>query len=436
MGEPWSVQRVEAAAPDSASAVAGRKLAKPGPWSDVGVHGDLIWGSCQGSGKTPYAVSVDVAAPAYKCSCPSRKFPCKHALALLFLWAQGQIRDGGTVAAFAAEWAEGRLARGAAKPKSDAPAEQTEEQKAAAAERAARREEWVTSGLEELQRFLADQVREGLATHAADRPARLERLAARMVDAQAPTVANSLRSLAAQPVTTAWPQRVLDAYASLHLLATGWRNRDALPPDLVASIRSHIGFTTRSEDVLATPGVRDRWAVVGLRDSDEEQVSMRRVWLWGRATGRRALVLFFSPSRSGLDSSLYPGSEVEADLHFYPGRPQLRAVMGERIGHTERSIGWATGEASIAAAVADLRDAVAADPWLDAWPVALTGEVGRHGGEFWLRADGGLRLTGTPRDLWRLLAEVAGSPVTLFGELSADGLRPTAWLDDGEVRPL
>ncbi|QTR06202.1 SWIM zinc finger family protein, partial [Saccharothrix algeriensis] len=35
-----------------------------------------------GRGRTPYRVCVDLADRATKCSCPSRKFPCKHALAL------------------------------------------------------------------------------------------------------------------------------------------------------------------------------------------------------------------------------------------------------------------------------------------------------------------------------------------------------------------
>ena len=75
----WSEERVVSAAPDASSLAAARKLAHPGPWSDTGSNDVLVWGKCQGSGKVPYQVSVDTAAPAYRCSCPSRKFPCKHA---------------------------------------------------------------------------------------------------------------------------------------------------------------------------------------------------------------------------------------------------------------------------------------------------------------------------------------------------------------------
>ena len=83
------------AAPDAASLAAGRKLAVPGPWRETGCNDVLVWGQCQGSGKTPYQVSVDLTGPAYRCSCSSRKFPCKHALALLMLWSEGVLDESG-----------------------------------------------------------------------------------------------------------------------------------------------------------------------------------------------------------------------------------------------------------------------------------------------------------------------------------------------------
>ena len=432
MGEPWTVDRVEAAAPDAASIKAGRKLATPGPWSEIGFQGDLLWGACQGSGKTPYRVSIDVGSPAYKCSCPSRKFPCKHALALLFLWAQGKVSESGEVADFASQWADAREARAARKTE---PRERTEEQKAAAAKRVVHREGRITDGLAELDRFLADQLREGLATHAGDRMRRLEHMAARMVDAQAPGVASRLRELAAQPSSGDWPTRVIDEYGSLHLVARAWAGREKLPSDLVASVRSRIGWSARTEDVLATPGVRDRWVVLGMRDTDEEQVSVRRVWLWGRATGTRALVLFFARAGDGFDTGLYPGSEVDADLHFYPGRPRLRAVVGTKRVESRRVGGWDLVGDDVATAVAQLREAVAADPWCEAWPVAIHGSLTWDDG-VWLVADRAVPLTGNTTDHWRLLAELGATPATVFGELGAGGLRPIAYLQEATVYPL
>ena len=106
----WTEAQVTKLAPDDSSVTAARRLTNPALWSDTGSTEILVWGKCQGSGKSPYQVSVDLAGPAFRCSCPSRKFPCKHALALLLLWVRGggAVADAEQAAAFAQEWADGR----------------------------------------------------------------------------------------------------------------------------------------------------------------------------------------------------------------------------------------------------------------------------------------------------------------------------------------
>src|SRR5438552_2556575 len=80
-------ERIEALAPDQASLAAARKLLKPSCWRTLARGEGLVWGECQGSGATPYRVVVHEADAGYKCTCPSRKFPCKHALALMWMRA-------------------------------------------------------------------------------------------------------------------------------------------------------------------------------------------------------------------------------------------------------------------------------------------------------------------------------------------------------------
>ncbi|WP_344015815.1 SWIM zinc finger family protein, partial [Streptomyces thermospinosisporus] len=130
-GVRWTADQVLALAPDTASRKAGSRLGAAGPWTEAGSSGDgTLWGLCKGSGRTPYRTAVDLAdasGPAYKCSCPSRKFPCKHALGLLLLWAgeDGAVPRG-EAPEWAREWIAGRRrraesARAAAAP-SGAPA--------------------------------------------------------------------------------------------------------------------------------------------------------------------------------------------------------------------------------------------------------------------------------------------------------------------------
>lgn len=52
----------------------------------------LIFGECQGSGATNYYTSADFIAlekPVYRCTCPSRQFPCKHCLSLMYAYVDG-----------------------------------------------------------------------------------------------------------------------------------------------------------------------------------------------------------------------------------------------------------------------------------------------------------------------------------------------------------
>ena len=68
-----------------ASLKAGKDLSNERKWSNFQGNERVLWGEVQGSGKDPYRTQIDAQNIAFKCSCPSRKFPCKHGLGLLFL---------------------------------------------------------------------------------------------------------------------------------------------------------------------------------------------------------------------------------------------------------------------------------------------------------------------------------------------------------------
>lgn len=85
------VDAVLALAPDQQVAASAAKLTALAGWDGLGRDESLLWGLCRGSGKTPYQVCVDLGDRTPRCSCPSRKFPCKHALALQLLHAQDKV---------------------------------------------------------------------------------------------------------------------------------------------------------------------------------------------------------------------------------------------------------------------------------------------------------------------------------------------------------
>jgi hypothetical protein len=82
-------QSVAEMAPNDKALLDGRGLVKKGALKKLAKNDDgtLIFGLCQGSGKVPYQVSIDLLTggdrPTARCTCPSRQFPCKHELGLM-----------------------------------------------------------------------------------------------------------------------------------------------------------------------------------------------------------------------------------------------------------------------------------------------------------------------------------------------------------------
>jgi SWIM zinc finger len=421
----WTAEQVNALAPDAAGLAAGRKLASPQYWTHTGTSNDplAVWGYCQGSGAHPYQVVVDISGPAYKCSCPSRKFPCKHTLGILLLWAANQIGDA-DAPAWVTEWTNDRATKAA---KQAEPPKAPTADPATAARREAQRSSRVTSGLDELDRWLRDQARTGIAGTDRAGYRHFNAVAARMVDAQAAGVASTLRSLASVAVSgDGWPARLLEEYALLRLLATAHRNREALPPDLAAVVRRRVGYAESRDEVLASAPVRDHWSVLALRDSADDRLTMRRVWLQGRDTRRMAVVLSYAVSGQALDASLVPGTTLDADVHFYPGSSPLRALVGaQHVALTPRTsmVGGTIQDALTAHAAA-----LAGDPWLSEWPVVIDAVVPALVHDNWLISDGddALLCDRNSADMWRALAVSGGHPVTLLAELTATHLRPLA----------
>lgn len=297
-----------------------------------------MWGQCKGSGKKPYQTVVDIKGPAFKCSCPSRKFPCKHALGLLLLWA-GDDREvtAGEPAQWAGEWLAGRRER--AERSASAPSDAGAPSRApadpeAARRRAERRMQRIGAGATELEQRLEDLLRSGLASAERAGYGSWDETAARMVDAQAPGLASRVRELGSAAASGPhWPAQLLEECALLHLLDQGFLGIERLPAPLAATVRSRVGLTTEAADLLTGPEaatVRDRWLVLAQQDSEDGKLTTRRIFLRGERTGRMALHLSFGGANRPLDVALAPGLVLDADLAYYPGARPLRAVLGER----------------------------------------------------------------------------------------------------------
>lgn len=425
-----------ALAPDEAGRKAARGLAVPSLWQDAGHEGDGAWGRVRGSRREPYRVAVATSPPPeWSCTCPSRKQPCKHVIALLLLTARGQVPAAARPLEVA-EWLEGRDERVAKAEARAARASRGEVADPVAQQRRReRREANVAAGITDLERWLDDLVRSGVAAAQARSWASWDEAAARLVDAQAPGLAGRVRALGrAAHSGPGWPDRLLAQLGRLHLVIEGWRHLTDLPPALASEVRTQIGFPTARADVLATPPVRDGWDVLASVVADDGVLATRRVWLRGRTVGGWALLLDTAPSGATFDVDTEIGTTFEADVHRYPGAAGQRSLVGERHGDAV-PITELEG-ATVADVLAADALVLAASPWLHQSPACLSGAVPVLEGERWLLADEAGDALPLAAPAWDLLALSGGHPVTVVAEWDGDRLLPLSCFAEARLWPL
>lgn len=434
-----SLDQVDALAPDAGAAAAGRKLADPKVWRHLGRSADALWGECQGSAL--YQVRVALSDLAAKCTCPSRKFPCKHSLGLLYLAAGQPARlPDSEPPPWLSEWLGKRAATSEKKAKRKARAAEPVDP-AAQARRAERRQERVAQGLEALDLWLCDLVRGGLAVVESQGPQLWESQAARLVDAQAPAIATRLRGMAEVPRSTSdWPQRLLLQLGRLALLSHAFRRLDALAPALQHDVRQMVGWTMSQEDVVAAGDVvSDDWLVLGQWIDDDARLRVQRNWLQGATSGRAALVLQFSAAGAPFSETIVPGTRMSADLAFWPSASPQRALIRERRGNPTPWSAPLPGRATIEAFLGGVADQLARQPWLERFGCSLRDVVPipPASTDEWLVVDtdgAALRLKGS--DHWRLLAFSGGAPIDLAAEWDGEHLLPLGLVVEGRYEVL
>jgi len=425
-----SVNAINQLAPDAASLKAGREQGKPTKWLASGIQNDMVWGEIQGSGKAPYRTAVDLRGPAYHCSCPSRKFPCKHSLGLLFVAAEAGLATA-EPPAWVVEWnhkrtaaQEKKAAPEQAPTEADSP-ERAAERELAAAKRAARRNKLASEGLAQLQLWLEDLLGQGLAWVQAQPDGFWQDAVARLTNTQLGGIARMVEdSHHAAHSGDGWAARLLAELSRLHLLCRASARVDALDEAHAAELRLLLGAATSRDVLLARDGVRGTWQVLVRIFEVSDALRTYRHWLWCQQTGQLAQVFEFAAGAQPLDTSLPAGATFDGELVFYPGR-SLRALIKTRTPTAAPlRIPNPPEEAALQSVLDQATALWAVQPWLrhvpalfKATPRADLGGFVDHQGRF-------LAWPKTFANAWQLLALSGGRPLTVFGELQASGFAP------------
>lgn len=424
---------VVALSPDASSTKAAQGLKNPSKWPSLGCNETAAWGECQGSGSKPYQTQVDLSGPSFKCSCPSRKFPCKHGLALMLLRAAGQVADNAEPPAWVSAWLDSRAEKAEKKEAkaaaiAAAPPPDPEVLAKQQAKRDDKRWDKVAAGMQELQLWMQDMLRNGLANLSGDQQARQHwnTMAARMVDAQASGMAARIKD--AWELVDSHPQWSRDLLVQLghwQLLADAVARRDALSAETRADVMAALGWPMDKAEVQARgEALADDWLVVGLRQIEREgRLLERRVWLQGQHSGRIAWLLDYAQGGRGFETAWVPAQSYRGSLHFYPGQAPLRAIAGADIELLAPGAGAPLGEGAWRDALAQLSQRVAANPLQPVQPLWCgQARLQVSAGQWyavWPQGDAAAALVPlavADDHAWQLQALGGGAPMALFGE--------------------
>ena len=435
-----SSDQVLALAPDTSSAAAGKKLANTRHWRNLGQNAEAAWGECQGSAL--YQVRVELATFAVKCTCPSHKFPCKHGLGLLLLATNAADVPTAEPPDWVAQWLSRRATSAASAHKPD------QQEKAASPattgqqiRRAQKREALVLRGLDTLDLWMNDLIRNGLA-HAETQPSEYwEHQAAQLVDAQAPGLAGRVRRLASiVGQQEDWPEKMLDQLGRIALLTHGYRQGETAGAELREDIRQYVGWNVSKDELLsAGEKITDDWYSLGQWDYKEDKLRAQRTWLVGKGSRRYALILQFAMPGSPYAETLQAGVKQVGDIYFYPGAAPIRGFFADRRSDIFALTDMAMGHETIEEFLLWQAELLARQPWQEFFPLVLrevTPIFRRSDGGWFIRDRTGAALPLRAGNPWLLLALSGGAPLDFAGEWDGETVLPLGATTDGRYHAL
>ncbi|BDS11051.1 SWIM zinc finger family protein [Aureispira anguillae] len=447
----WTDEKITALAPNDSTERRGRTLANSSKWNYLATNYEAIWGECKGSGSQPYLVQINLKGPKYKCSCPVRKPPCKHVLGLFFLFAKSSA-----VFKYQAppEAVQNWLSRHNSPTVSTTKTTKTssliktdqelEKAKQAKEKRWQQRVQLMSSGMDELELWLTDVVRQGIANVEVQKASFWNHTAAKMMDAKLPRISTYLKEthqIVLQHQN--WSEQVVARLGELYLWIEAFKKRANLSPDLQEELYRMLGKTVKKADVIENnPAIKDNWLVIGKKEGvDIEGRNFRRVWLQGQSTDKKALILDYAFGHIGYEHQYIVGDLLKGQLAYYSSLCPQRAVFAHfESAPLHQSIEFKT-YANVNELLNQYSQTIAKSPWLSIFPVGLSNLHAfiDEDQQLQLKDDQNFILPLAPIEehiIWKILAISGGHSIDLFGEWNGLVFTPLSMLSSRGIIPF
>ena len=358
---------------------------------------------------------------------------------LIYLSTSDAFRITNDYPDWVANWLENRPTKVSGAPEPPVLSEAEQKKAAQKAKNWQRRLDLMGSGLEDLENWLLDGIRQGLATMEGQNYTYWQNISARMVDSKLGGLGNRLKKIPLLlGANTKWPERMLSEFAQLYLAIKGFKNLEQLPPMLQSELLNVVGVNTRKEELANQQGITDDWLVLGMIEGIDENLNFRRTWLRGVKTEKWALILDFSFGDAGYPTAYHTGQAFGGELVFYPSAYPLRALVKaqkSKVSLTEIP----GGDLRLDTFFSAYAQALAQNPWLLDFPCFLEGVIPvMQEDQLYLIDPQGhyVEVHRKENSGWKMMAMSGGHPITVFGEWTGEVLIPLSTLVDGRLIAL
>jgi hypothetical protein len=417
-------EMIEAAAPNADAAKNGRGLVLKNKFIALHHSADetLLFGRCQGSGKEPYLCSADFAvpkSPVYRCNCPSRQFPCKHSLGLMYAFVQGKKFTAADVPEELAAKREKAAVRVEKKK------EEAEKPKVVNKAALAKKIKAQLEGIDLLQKLTLDLVRLGIGNMNAKSAREVEEQAKQLGNAYLPGAQAALHNYTKLFYSTEGEERsakqresiyseALDQLGRLHTLVKQGRayltkrlEDTELRPETDTSIAAWLGHAWQLRELKDAGLVQNDAELVQLAFNSHDDVARKEfvdtgVWM-NLASGNIQITQNFRPYKAvkyiKSDDSFFQVAQVK-ELCIYPGdvNPRIRweGMLARPLEPKDFEKIRSFGRADFAAVVKDVKSHLKL-PLADKQPICALNfrRIGQVGGTFVVEDAQGQRLAMT-----------------------------------------
>jgi hypothetical protein len=365
-------------------------------------------------------VDLRLEKPSFQCNCKSRKNPCKHILAVLLLLMESSviIQVNSEPPEDVARWLDRRTNRSVSKIRTEEEEEKLTQQRNK--NRAARLQQ-MAGGLEELEKWLYDVMKEGVASLYHRPQSYWKEWAAQMTNAKMGNLAKRIERMPIVFQQTNWHELFFAELGDLYLIVRGFRQLDQLPDGMQQELFNTLGVNINKKELLALEGVQDEWWVLAQRQGVEDKLRFQRLWLYGKNTNQFALLLEYAWQDNPFEYSLQSGQVVAGELVFYPANFRQRATFKTFQNLPNyNSIKKLRAYPKITLFFDDYARAIAKNPWLIVFPVALENVIPQYHEEQLILIDQSLQYIPAKvlneTAVWQLIAISGGHPIAVFGE--------------------